>query len=180
MTIKEFIEIMQNNDHNATISDIVATKRYITSADKVSVAEEVVDLSVDYDRGFIKFDRYKKHLAFIFESIEAHTNLIFADDWPDKIQEYDMLCEKDLLDAIIDTFRKDYNASRDVLDMMCADMLAENSIESSIVKLAQSASENLDVFVGTLSDKIEELDIEKIIPKDLDLDKLKGLLSKLK
>ena len=180
MTIREFIEIMKNNDESAIISDVIATKRYITSADKVRIAKEVMDLSVEYDRGFIEFNSYKRHLTFIFESIEAHTNLIFSDDWSDKMNEYDMLCENDLLDTIIDTFRKDYNASRDVLDMMCADMLAENSVDASIVKLAQSVSENLDLFIGVLTDKLEDFDIEKIIPKDLDLNKLKGLLNRLK
>ena len=177
-TIKEFIEAMKNGE--VAISDLISVKKYISSTEKVCLAKKVIDLSVDYDRGFVKFDSYKKHLAFVFTVIEVHTDLRFADSWDEKVCEYDLLCENDLLDVIIGTFEKDYHASREVLDMMCTDMLAENSLEASIAKLAQSASENLDVFVGALTDKLEDLDIEKIIPKDLDLDKLQGLLNNFK
>jgi hypothetical protein len=180
ITVNDFIKMIREDENATNISDLIAVKRYISSTEKIRVAKEVIDLSVEYDRGFIKFDSYKKHLAFIFGVIEAHTDLRFADNWDDKMQEYDALYENELLDAIIDTFRRDYEASLMVLDMMCDDMLADNSIEASVAKLAQGVSENLDVFVGALSDKIEDLDIEKIIPKDLDLNKLQGLLNKFK
>jgi hypothetical protein len=170
MMIKEFIKE----------AELLTTKKYIPAAEKVRIAKEVLDFSAEYDRGFIKFDSYRKHLVFTFAVIEAHTNLIFADDWADKMQEYDMLCENDLLDKIIDTFDRDYVETLEVVNMMCDDMLADNSIEASVAKLTQSVSENLDVLVGALSDKIEGLDIEKIIPKGLDLNKLMGLLNKVK
>ena len=182
MKINELIDVYKakeiiNAEHLKTIC---GAHIYITSTEKIRIAKEVIDTSVEYDRGFIKFDSYKKHLAFTFGVIEAHTDLRFADDWADKIQEYDALCESELLDVIIYTFKKDYDASLEVLNMMCDDLLVDNSIEASVAKLAQSMSENLDVFVGALSDKLEKFDIEKIIPKDLDLDKLKRLLNKIK
>ena len=177
-TIKEFCEEM--HDTKQEIKDFIVIKKYISFEDKIRLAKSVIDFSTDYDRGFVKLDNIKKHLSFTFDVIEAHTDLIFADDWDVKMQQYDVLCQNNLLDAIICEFENDYRASRDVLDMMCADMIAENSIDASIAKLVQSASENLDVFVGALADKLEDIDIEKIIPKDLDLDKLKGFLGKLK
>jgi hypothetical protein len=64
--------------------------------------------------------------------------------------------------------------------MKCDDLLAENSIEASVAKVATSISENLDVFAGTLSDKLSEIDLKKIIPEDLDLNKLQRLLNKFK
>ena len=178
MTIKEFIKTIQETE--IPVAELIATKRYIPSAEKIRIAKEVIDFSVEYDRGFVKFDSYAKHLSFTFSVIEAHTDLCFADDWADKMQEYDALCENDLLDTIIDTFRKDYETSLEILDMMCGDLLADNSIEASVAKLTQSISENLDVFVGTLSDKLEKVDIEKIIPKNLDLNKLQEFLRKFK
>lgn len=180
MKIKEFIDAVQNINIETDVANLISVKKYITSASKVKLANAVIDLSAEYDRGFVKFNSYKRHLAFIFAAIEAHTNIKFADKWEDKIQEYDALCENGLIDVVISTFKTDYDVSREVLDMMCADMLAENSLEISIAKLAQSASENLDVFVGALADKLGELDIEKIIPEGLDLDKLQGLLNNFK
>ena len=167
-------------DTSANISDLITVKKYISANEKIRIAKSVLDFSISYDRGFVKFDSYAKHLAFVFEVIEAHTSLRFADDWTERMYEYDLLCESDMLDAIIDTFRKDYEESLLVLDMMYSDMLTDNSIEASVSKLATSIAENLDVFVGAIADKLESFDVEKIIPKDLDLDKLKGLLNNFK
>ena len=178
MTIKEFIKTIKETE--IPVAELIDTKRYILSAEKIRLAKAVLDFSVEYNRGFVKFDSYAKHLSFIFNVVEAHTGLKFADDWAERMQEYDILCENDLLNAIIDTFRKDYEASLEVLEMMSNDMLADNSIEASVAKVTQSISENLDVLVGALSDKFEGLDVEKIIPKDLDLNKLKRFLGKFK
>lgn len=177
MTIQEFIKKLQTGEITA---DLICTKTYISYLDKKRIAEEVINLSVEYDHGFIQFDSYKKYISFIFAVIEAHTNLCFADNWDDKIQEYDALCENELLDVIIDTFRKDYECSFDILDMMCDDLLKNNSVEASVAKLVNSISENLDVFIGALSDRLGDFDVEKIIPKDLDLDKLQELLNNFK
>lgn len=175
MTIKEFVE-----NYKANRFEKAGVKPYISSAEKIRIAKEVIDFSVEYDGGFIKFDSYKKYLTFTFAMIEAHTNLRFADNWADKMQEYDALCENELLDVIIGTFRKDYYTSLEVLDMLCDDMLRDNSIEASVAKLAQNISENLDVLVGAFADNIEDLDIEKIIPRDLDLNKIAELLNAFK
>ena len=183
MEIKEFVEAYKAKKFMNTKDDIkkeLEVIEYLSSADKIRLVKEVIDFSVEYDRGFIKFDSYKKYLSFLFAMVEAHTDLRFSDNWDDKIQEYDELCESELLDAIIDAFRKDYEKSLGMLNMMCGDILADNSIEASVAKVAQSISENLDILTTTLTDKIESVDIEKIIPKDLDLDKLTGLLSKFK
>jgi hypothetical protein len=173
MLVQEFVEKVQNVEE-------MATKKYISSVEKVRLAKAVIDASVEYDRGFIKFDSYKKHLSFIFGFIEAHTDLRFADDWSERMKEYDMLCENGFVEAIVNGLKNDYEDSLFILDMMCSDMLADNSIEASVARLVQSVSENLDMFVGVLADKLEDFDIEKIIPKDLDLNKLQRLLNKIK
>ena len=180
MKIAEFIEMVHNNERNIMMSDVISIKKYIPSINKIRIAKEVMDFSVEYNRGFIRFDSYKKHLAFIFSSIESHTDLYFSEVWADKMQEYDALCENGLLDCIIDEFKEDHHATLKVLNMMCKDMLADNSIEASMSRLITSISDNLDVLVGALTDKFEDFDIAKIIPKDLDLDRLQGLLNNLK
>ena len=91
MTIKEFIE--KTKENTISIADLISVKKCIPSAEKIRIAKEVMDISVEYDRGFIKFDSFKKHLAFTFAIIEAHTDLHFSDSWTDKMQEYDALCE---------------------------------------------------------------------------------------
>ena len=178
MTIKEFVEAYKANETN--ILNLISVKRYVSTEDKIRSAKNIMDFSADYERGFVHFNNMKKYFAFIFDVIESHTDLRFADEWKDKMHEYDLLCEHDLLDEVIGVFESDYHASKEVLDMMCDDMTAENSLEASVAKIAQSVSENLDVLAGALADKLGDLNVEKIIPKDLDLDKLKGFLSNFK
>lgn len=180
MKIREFVDIVKANDMHLGVERLISAKKYVAVADKIRIANDVIDLCSEYDRGFIKCDSHKKHLSFLFSVIEAHTDLVFADAWIDKMQEYDVLCEFELIDIIIDTFRHDYEASLLVLDMACNDVLANNSLEASVARLATSVSENLDVLVGLLADKIGNIDIEKIIPSDLDLNRLTGLLNKIK
>lgn len=178
MKIKEFVEQMKED--NVDISTLISVKKYISFDDKIRMAKEIMDFCVDYERGFIKPDSIKKHLTFNFSVIEMHTDLRFAEDWDSKVQEYDLLCENELFDAIINTFQRDYYASRDVLNMVCTDMISESSLEASMAKLTRGVIENLDIFVGAVADKLEEIDIEKIIPKDLDLNKLTRLLNNFK
>ena len=70
-------------------------KKCISTPEKLLVVKEAMDASVEFDRGYIGFDSYKKYLAFIFAAIEAHTNLEFADTWDDRVAEYDALCFTD-------------------------------------------------------------------------------------
>lgn len=178
MKVIDFIKKTEMVD--ADVASHISVKQYIPSVDKMDIAQKVIDFSVEYDRGFVKFDSYKKMLAFTFAVIEAHTDINFSGDWNGKISEYDALCEHDLLERIIDTFRKDYESSLVVLDMLCSDLLTDNSVEASIAKIATSISENLDILTGSLSDKIDGFDIKKIIPSDLDFNKLIKLLNKVK
>lgn len=174
MKVTEFIELA-NVENN--VVDLIEVKKYIPSTEKTRVAEETVESSIEYDDGFVRFDSYKKHLSFIFNVIESHTDLRFSENWENKLQEYDLLYEAEMLDLVIDTFRKDYEESLSVLNMLCEDIIADNSVEASIAKLVSNLSDNLDMISVTLSDKIKDCDIEKIIPSDLDLNKLMKLLN---
>lgn len=176
MKINELLSIKDITN----IEEIIETKKYISSPEKLRIAKATMDASVEFDRGYISFDSYKKYLAFIFAAIEAHTNLEFATDWNERVAEYDSLCENELLDAIINSFKNSYEACMSVLQMKCDDLLAENSVEASVAKIATSVSENLDVIIGVLSDKLLEIDLKKIIPEDMDSNKLQRLLNKFK
>ena len=178
MTIREFIELYEKEDKY--LNEIISIKRYLSTHDKLRLAESVIEESAEYDRFYVKFDTYKKYLAFVFSVIEAHTDLKFSVSWDEKIAEYDVLCEKQLLNYIISNFKDSYEECWSVLNMKCSDLLADNSVEANIAKIAQSVTENLDVFTGTLSDKLAEIDLKKIIPENMDLNKLQWFLDKFK
>lgn len=179
MTIKKLLELYEQPKIE-NVKDIISIKTYISTPEKLRIADEIIDASVEYDRGYVKFDTHKKYLASIFAFIEAHTDLEFAADWDERVSEYDALCKAGLIGRIITEFQHSYETCLSVLAMKCDDLLVENSIEASVAKVAQSIIENLDVFAGTLSDKLSEIDLKKIIPEELDLNKLQKLLNKIK
>lgn len=177
MKVNEFIKEFKNTTN---IEEIIEVKKHISTPEKLRIAKEAMDASVEFDRGYISFDSHKKYLAFVFATIEAHTNLEFTREWYERVAEYDALCENELIGHIIAGFQHSYETCLSVLNMKCDDLLVDNSVEASIAKIAASISENLDVFIGALSDKLSEIDLKKIIPEDLDLNKLQRLLNKFK
>lgn len=179
MKVSELLEVYKQPKIE-NLKDIISIKTYISTPEKLHIAENIINASVAYDRGYVKFDTYKKYLTSVFALIEAHTDLEFSVDWDERVAEYDALCESGLLGKIIAEFQHSYEICWSVLNMKCDDMLVDNSVEANIAKIAQSVVENLDVFAGTLSDKLAEVDLKKIIPEDLDLNKLQKFLNKLK
>ena len=179
MKIAELLKL-HKEDKIENLKELISTKTYISTPEKLRVTENIIDASAEYDRGYVKFDTYKKHLVSVFALIEAHTNLEFSVDWDERVSEYDALCEYDLIGRIIAGFQHSYETCLSVLSMKCDDILADNSVEANIAKIAQSLVENLDVFAGTLSDKLAEIDLKKIIPEDMDLNRLQKLLNTLK
>ena len=179
MKITELLELHEQGK-TENLKELISIKTYMPVPEKLRIADVVIDASAEYDRGYIKFDTYKKYLAFVFATIEAHTALEFAMGWDERIAEYDVLCEKGLFKHIIEGFQDSYDDCWFVLNMKCNDLLADNSVEANMAKIAQSVIENLDVFAGTLSDKLAEIDLKKIIPEDLDLNKLQKFLNRLK
>ena len=111
------------------------------------------------------------------KTIEAYTNLELSDDVED---DYDMLCEAGLLNAVISTFNGEYENVKVLLQMRCDYILINNSIESQVGKFLNSLLDNIDSISGVIAGKIDRFSFDKLPIDKIDLAKVLEFVNKIK
>ena len=171
MKVKELLENIKND--NFDLADALNVNKYLPIDVKRTIAQGIIFECVEDDMGATKVDSVQKYMAYVRHMITTHTCLEYTDD------DYDALCSIDygygsLLDAIFDCFDRDADECEMILEMMLDDYMRELSIESSVARLVH----NLNDVIGDFADKVDDLDIGKIIPAGLDVEKINGFLNK--
>lgn len=172
MKITEFIDVMSKENNQRKISSILETKKYLPIAEKRRIAELVIDACTVNNNGFIQIDSLDKYTMFTIVVISNYTNLEFGLDG-DYLADYDKLCESGLLDAVIATFENEYSRANDILNMMLSDKLQNNSSEASLSALINGVNAALDKLAASLSNKIEDMNLDL---NNLNQDTISGLL----
>lgn len=172
MKIMEFIEVMSKENSVKRIGAILETKKYLPISEKRRIAEAVIEACTTDSDGFIYIDSLDKYIMFTIAVISNYTNLEFGTDG-DYLSDYDKLCEAGLLDAVIATFDKEYVRTNDVLNMLLADKLQNNSAEASFATIAYGLNNSMDKLIDTLNNKIKEMNLDL---NNFNQDTLKGLL----
>ena len=120
-------------------------------------------------------------MIFTITVLSTYTNLEFEGNEID-LDAYDALCsypvgDSTLLDAIIKTFNKEYVRCNEILNMMTADLMAENNIEKQVGKFLSEITDKIDNLGGSFIDSLSGLgeDLNK-----LDINKITDVLSKIK
>ena len=156
-------------------------KDYIPFVEKQSIAQVVLESCGHIKDGVIAIDSVQKYIIFTIMVLSTYTNLEFNED-ESGLEDYDILCsfpvnDGTLLDAIIQTFEKEYVRCNDILNMMTADLMAENNIEKQVGKFLSGLSKKIedfsDAFIQNIFDVPESLN-------QLDIDKLTNIISKIK
>ena len=185
MTIKELIKLMNDpktkmlkaEQQQEVLKKKIDVKSYISIKDKKDLVESIANTCVLYDEGVFKFDEIEKYVFFTMKTIEAYTNLELSDDVED---DYDMLCEAGLLNAIISTFNGEYENVKVLLQMRCDYILSNNSIESQVGKFLTNLLDNIDGISGAIADKIGSFSFDKLPIDKIDLTKVLEFVNKIK
>jgi hypothetical protein len=183
MKINEFIETVKKNPNQVGIvcKKIVKTK-YIPVLEKRKLAELVYENSTDIENGIVKVDSLSKYLIFTLLMLTQYTDLEFTVDekgaaTEEAINEYDVLCENGLINKIIAEFEEDYVRANEIMNYVFQDNLAvNNTVEAVVGKTATVLLNIVDGFVDTLSNKVEEMNIDL---SNLDMDKLDNIMNVL-
>ena len=191
MKINEFIEKFKNdkvtnskvapNAVNDYLKKTLEVKDYVPLVEKQSIAQVTLETCSHIKDGVISIDSIKKYIIFTITVLSTYTNLEFDGD-EIGIDNYDILCsykvdDNTLLDTIIKTFEVEYVRCNDILNMMTADLMAENNIEKQVGKFLSNISEKINGFGDLLIEKISDFDIDL---DQLDIDKLANIISKIK
>ena len=155
-------------------------KAYLPFAAKRELCERVLNAcNTRSDGGLVKVDSVSRYIIFTLTVISAYTNIEFSagDAEFDSLDEYDMLCENYLLNPILEVIGEEYTACNNMLNMMMADIEANNNtveavLDYNLSKIADSVGGLLDV----LAEKVEEMDLDL---NQIDIEKYKGLIDLL-
>ena len=155
MKVNELVEMYKKNQR-IDLSRCLDVQEYVSVSLKRELAKLVLDNCTTVVDNEIHIDSIERYILFTISVISMHTNLEFsADDNSSSIDDYDMLCESGLLVKIIDTFKEDYVACQEILNMMTADMMQRNmTIEKKIYEFIDSLQYTLDNALNNLVDKI--------------------------
>lgn len=183
MKVIEFIETVKKNPNQATAicKKIIKTK-YIPVLKKRQLAELVYENSTEYENGIVKVDSLSKYLIFTLLMLTKYTELEFSVDekgaaTEEAINEYDMLCENGLINKIIAEFEEDYVRANEIMNYVFKDNLAvNNTIEAVMGKAATTLLNIVDDFANTLSNKVDEMNVDL---ENLDMGQLQNVLQLL-
>lgn len=191
MKIKTFVEnyktqrfIMTKNGTDERCEYIkreLAIKDYIPFEEKKAIVQTVLTNCSSVKDGVVAIDSIQKYILFTMSMLVAYTNLEPDEDMG-IFETYDALCSQKvddgtLLDAIIKTFEFEYVRCNDILNMMTADLLAENNIEKQVGKFLTNLSDKINKFGDGLIDKIGDFGVDL---SQLDIDKLTNMIEKIK
>lgn len=179
---KRFMNTKQGVDERVEwIKNELGVKEYLPFAEKQAIAKTVLAECANIENGVITIDSVDKYISFTMAMLATYTTLE-SDEDATLSEEYDALCsikveDGTLLDAIIKTFEVEYVRCNDILNMMTADLLAENNIEKQIGKFLSNLSDKINKFGDGLIDKIGDMNMDL---NQLDIDKLINMIGKIK
>lgn len=191
MKILEFVEQFKNDKVMNTqikpnaVSDYLKEKLeikdYVPFAEKRELCERVLNVSnTRNDYGIVEVDSVTRYIVFTISIISKYTNLEFSSGKNsefDSLDEYDMLCQADLLNPILDVIGAEYTTCNNILNMMMADVVANNNnVENVLGSATNRLLDTIDGFVNVLSEKVEELNLDL---NQIDINKFKGLIDLL-
>ena len=167
MTVKELVEIVNNSKNKMLKEEQLKTvlkkklevKEYLSIKEKKNLINDIINECILYEDGIYKFDDIDKYICFIMKTIEAYTNLELSDDIE---EDYDLLCQNNLLNMVVEMFNGEYDNVNLLLQMKCEYILSENNIEVQIGKFLNSILEKIDDFANIMGDKFANFDIGKL------------------
>lgn len=168
MRISEFVEYMKkavnrtmkDDQVSKMVQKVLEVKKYMSIKDKKNLVESIVDDCILYEDGVFKFDEIEKYVCFTMRTIEAYTNLELSEDIED---DYDLLCESDLLNTIVNAFKDEYDSVNILLQMRCDYILSGNTIEAQFGKFLGEISDKVDVLAEALTAKVGEFNLGELL-----------------
>lgn len=163
------------------IKEELAVKDYVPFAEKRELCAKVINACNTRDgSGLVKVDSVKRYIIFTMSVISKYTDLAFSsgeDAELDSLDEYDMLCQADLLNPILDVIGVEYTTCNNILNMMMADIVANNNtVENVLGNATKRILDKVDELVDVFAEKVESMNFDL---NQIDINKFKGLIDLL-
>ena len=172
MNINEFIATLHNEKNIKTI----IKNSYIPVEDKKNIALEVLENCITEENGYVQIDRWKRDIYFDIAILREYTNLNLSYDFESMLEEYDVLYKNDIFALVFEYVEEDYACAKKILEYEEQNILDQNSIEAQVVKVSHTMINILD----TAKDKLNNFDMNSLMPEDTDINQLVEMLKQLK
>lgn len=184
--VKNFIDkkVMNTAINQNAVSDYLKKELeiedYVPFAEKRDLCARVLEAcNTKDDSGLVKVDSISRYILFTIAIISKYTNLEFSSDEEeiDPLDEYDMLCQNNLLNPILDIIGGEYVTCNNMLNMMMDDIVSNNNtVENVVGTVLGKFSDSLDELVSALANKVESMNLDL---SQIDIDKYSGLIERL-
>lgn len=184
--VKNFIDkkVMNTAINQNAVSDYLKkeleVKDYVPFAEKRDLCARVLEAcNTKDDSGLVKVDSISRYILFTIAIISKYTNLEFSsgEEEVDSLDEYDMLCQNNLLNPILDIIGGEYVTCNNMLNMMMDDIVSNNNtVENVVGTVLGKFSDSLDELVSALANKVESMNLDL---SQIDIDKYSGLIERL-
>ena len=175
MKVQELLMNIRNKDFN--LERGLQVKKYLPMEVKKTIAQCIIYECANDEDGVIKIDSVQRYLSYVKYMITMHTNLEYTD------ADYDALCSYEygdttLLNAIIACFGEDANECSRILNLVTDDYMREFSIEFVVAKFLNNLNNSISGFANKINQKIDSVNIEDVIPGDVDIEQLNAFFKK--
>ena len=174
MKINYLIKNIDNEDF-----DLVAKLKvnpYIPVMDKQKIAMDIIATCTDEIDGIVEIDYLKMDIYFKMRMLKEHTNLDISEDFDEMVDQYDALYKSCVMNRVVALFENDYDFMYDMLMQELENLEKENSLERHLVRIVHKLNGMLDGF----SDKIGDVDFNKLLPEGMDASAFLDLMNNLK
>lgn len=175
MKINELLMNIKNKEFK--LERGLEIKKYLPIEVKKTIAQAIIyDCTSDED-GVVKVDSVERYMSYVRHMIVTHTNLEYTDE------NYDALCSTEygdttLLNAIMKCFEADATECSRILNLVTDDFAQEHSIENAVGKFLYGLNSAINNVSSTINEKISNFDMQEVISKDFDLEKVSDFLTK--
>lgn len=168
-TTKGYMPVAVNQQDEKIKKDL-EIKPYLGIKAKRQLIEDIVNETVIYENGLLKFNGVEQYVVYTMRCIEAYTNLELSDDLE---EDYDSLCSCGLLSKILRIIDDEYQSVLSLLKMQCDYVLLDNSVTSKINVLLTSVADTINKVSDSIENNMKEI-------KQEDLQKVIDLISSIK
>lgn len=176
MKVQNLIDLVNNKNKMLRgeqliefLTKTLEVKKYVGIKEKRSLIDDIINNCILYEDGIYKFDDIDKYVVFTMKTIAFYTNLELSTDMEN---DYDSLCESNLLNLIIETFAGEYENISLLLQMKCEYILSGNTIEAQVGKFLTGILDQVNDLSDVLSSKIGNIDFKNLFVKMEDIKKL--------
>jgi len=104
--------------------------------------------------------------------VNAYTNI----DIGTSVEEYDALMSSGIMDVVCHT--RDYERTYVIMEDVLADMRDDERIEMAVAHIVDIVDRNLTEITEVLVEQLKDLNIEQLLPEDMDLKDILKMIAK--